>query len=97
MAVNEAASNSIEHAYPPGTAGTVEVHGRLTAGPDGRHVELTVRDHGAWRPVPEDNEGRRRGIPLMRACMDKVTITSDRQGTWVRLRSAVVPDAGRSC
>jgi hypothetical protein len=46
------------------------------------------------RSVPVDDENRRRGIPLMRACMDTVIIgqpADDQAGTCVVLRSRAVP------
>jgi hypothetical protein len=55
-----------------------------------------VRDHGHWRPSPGEDDGQRRGISLMRACMESVTIgppADDRAGTQVVLRSRAVPAA----
>lgn len=92
LAASEAVSNSIEHAYRSTLPGLVEVEGRLRVQPSGyRLVELTIRDFGTWRPVPVNNENRRRGIPLMRACMDEVTIEGTGGGTEIRLRSRAVP------
>jgi anti-sigma regulatory factor (Ser/Thr protein kinase) len=98
LAVSEAVTNAIEHAYLDQPPGVVEVRGGIEATPDGqRRVTVIVRDHGRWRAAPIDDEHRRRGIPLMRACMDTVTIgqPDDGQvGTWVVLRSrAVSPQA----
>src|SRR4051812_15156019 len=46
LAVNEAASNGIEHAYAPGTRdGTVE----LTFWTEHRSVCIEVVDHGTWQ------------------------------------------------
>jgi hypothetical protein len=53
-----------------------------------------VRDHGCWRPPPIEHDNRRRGIPIMHASMDSVTIgqpDDDSVGTWVMLRSKAVP------
>jgi anti-sigma regulatory factor (Ser/Thr protein kinase) len=95
LAVSEAVSNAIEHAYLDQPPGVVEVRGGIEATPGGqRRVTVIVRDHGRWRLAPIDDENRRRGIPLMRACMDTVTIgqpDDDRAGTWVVLRSRAVP------
>jgi anti-sigma regulatory factor (Ser/Thr protein kinase) len=100
LAASEAVSNSIEHAYRSRVPGLVEIEGRLLVKPTGyRLIELTIRDFGAWRPVPMNNENRRRGIPLMRACMDVVKIEGTEHGTEINLRSRPVPppvtDAGR--
>jgi anti-sigma regulatory factor (Ser/Thr protein kinase) len=95
LAVSEAVSNAVEHAYLDQPPGVVEVRGGAEATPGGqRRVTVIVRDHGRWRPAPIDDENRRRGIPLMRACMDTVTIgqpDDDPVGTWVVLRSRAVP------
>lgn len=94
LAVSEAATNSIEHAYPPAARGPVHVHGRLVTTPTGdRYVDMTIRDHGTWRPLPAHHENRRRGIPLMHSCMEQVTIDTDDQGTRVTLRSRPTPAA----
>lgn len=95
LAVSEAVSNAVEYAYLDRSPGLVEVHGGVEPTPDGqRRVTIIVRDHGRWRQAPNDDEQRRRGIPLMRACMDTVTIgqpDDGRVGTWVVLRSRAVP------
>lgn len=96
LAVSEAISNSIEHAYPDDrSAEVVDIHGEVEAAPGGqRRVTVIVRDHGRWRPPPIDDENRRRGIPLMRACVDTVTIgqpDDNGAGTSIVLRSRAVP------
>lgn len=95
LAVSEAVTNATDHAYLNQPRGIVEVHGAIENTPDGQHrVTIIVRDHGRWRPPPSDNENRRRGIPLMHACMDTVTIgqpPDDRIGTLVVLRSKPIP------
>jgi len=74
-AVSEAVSNAIEHAYPPDSDGIVEVTGWMAILATGqRRAVVRVRDHGRWRPIPLADEGRRQGIPLMRAFMDAVVI-----------------------
>jgi anti-sigma regulatory factor (Ser/Thr protein kinase) len=94
LAVSEAVGNAVEHAYLDQPPGIVEVRGGTEATIDGqRRVTVIVRDHGRWRPAPADHENRRRGIPLMQACMDTVTIgrpDDDQVGTWVVLRSNAV-------
>ncbi|HYY21954.1 MAG TPA: SpoIIE family protein phosphatase [Thermoleophilaceae bacterium] len=78
-ACGEAATNAIEHAAAPGSR-PFEVKGLV----NGREVEITVRDHGAWR-VPRDGD-QGRGLALMRALMDAVEVTPSPEGTIVRLR-----------
>ncbi|MGH3782053.1 MAG: ATP-binding protein, partial [Pseudonocardiaceae bacterium] len=92
LAVSEAVSNAIEHAYlDHQSPAVVEINGEVEAAPGGhRRVTFSVRDHGRWRRPPIDDENRRRGIPLMRACVDTVTIgqpEDNRAGTSVVLRS----------
>ena len=78
-ACGEAATNAIEHA---GAAGDVpfEVAGVL----DGRRVDVTVRDRGAWRSPRQGDRGR--GLSLMRALMDQVEVSPGPDGTRVRLQ-----------
>lgn len=76
LAVSEAVSNAAEHAYrdQPRAPITVDAAARTSDG--ARRVVVTVRDYGRWRPPPTDDEYRRRGIPMMRACMDRAHITT---------------------
>jgi PAS domain S-box-containing protein len=78
MATGEAAANAIEHANTGGApfrvAGVVE---------DGQ-VEIVVSDRGAWRP--ERDNGRGRGLTLMRELMDRVDVEQAPEGTTVRMR-----------
>jgi anti-sigma regulatory factor (Ser/Thr protein kinase) len=91
LATSEAVSNAIEHAYLARMPGLVELEGKLRATRGGRWVELRIRDFGSWRPVPAYDENRRRGIPLMHACMDDVKIDGTDHGTEINLRSRIVP------
>lgn len=92
LAVNEAVSNGIEHAYRATVPGLIEVEGRLLHdSPSGRRVEVSVRDRGSWRPPSAAAENRGRGIPLMRACMDQVAVDGTDDGTVVTLLSRAVP------
>jgi anti-anti-sigma factor len=77
IAVLEAATNSVEHAYPDG-GGTVRVEGQL----DGQgRVCMSVIDRGTWRPAPADPGHRGRGLMMMRGCMDTVEIDDTPDGT----------------
>lgn len=79
-AVGEAIANAIEHAYS-GTPGTVQVSVRI----EGSMVRVYIEDGGVWRPAEKRDE-RGRGIPLMRALMDRVEIRTDRSSTRVRMQ-----------
>lgn len=82
LAIGEAASNSIEHAYGPGR-GTVRIHARI----EDRTVELMVIDEGRWREPRGSDRGR--GRTLMQAVMDEVDVHSGEDGTTVRMRKAL--------
>jgi anti-sigma regulatory factor (Ser/Thr protein kinase) len=92
LAVSEAVSNAVDHAYPPGRPGDVELRAHWESGPDDtRYVVLVVRDHGVWRPQPVWHENRRRGLQLMRACTDVLEVDPGARGTTIRMTSRSVP------
>ena len=78
LAAGEAISNAIEHAYR-GADGTV----RLVAFVAARRLVVEVRDSGRWRLEGDPERGR--GLGIMRALVDRVSIESTRSGTNVRL------------
>jgi signal transduction histidine kinase/serine phosphatase RsbU (regulator of sigma subunit) len=82
LAVNESATNAIEHAYGPGDA-TFEVDARR----DGEAVTIVVRDFGRWRPARGEHRGR--GLTVMRSIMDAVDLSRSSAGSEVRLSRAV--------
>ena len=83
LAVNEAVSNSVEHAYLPPTPGdTVE----LTFWTEFDTVCLEIVDHGSWRVSSGRSPGRGRGIEMMERILASVMIHYDARGTRVLLR-----------
>jgi serine/threonine-protein kinase RsbW len=85
LAVNEALANTAEFAYSQnGGVGTIDVE----AVRDGATLTITIADQGSWRePNPATrSRARGRGIPLMRALSDDVTIDTSALGTTVCLR-----------
>ncbi|MEU4805967.1 ATP-binding protein [Actinosynnema sp. NPDC023587] len=82
IAVNEAMSNAVEHAYPPGEPGRVRV--TADARPDGR-VRVVVADDGVWRVPPAALSDRGRGLLLMRENTDEVLVERGADGTRVSL------------
>ena len=83
LAVSEAVSNSVEHAYSPATLdGTVELS--FWTEPDAVCVEVV--DHGEWRIPSGQPTGRGRGIEIMQRLVAFVLIRHDRRGTRVLLR-----------
>jgi anti-sigma regulatory factor (Ser/Thr protein kinase) len=86
LAVNEAASNCIEHAYRPATVGdTVDV--RCWTEPHAVFVEIV--DHGRWRTPTGEPTRRGRGIVMMQRLMASVEIHHDTHGTRVLLCQAL--------
>lgn len=79
LAVLEAASNVVEHAYLDGE-GSVRMEGHLD---DGGRACLTVTDRGRWHPPQVDPGQRGRGLRMIRGCMDSVEVDSSPSGTVV--------------
>jgi anti-sigma regulatory factor (Ser/Thr protein kinase) len=82
LAIGEAATNAVEHAYGP-AGGPLEVE--VWSHPDG--VEARVRDHGSWREAR--GQGRGRGLSIIEQCADRVEVGRGPDGTSVRLRFEV--------
>ena len=85
LAITEAASNSVRHAYSGG-GGVVEVVFRL----DGERLEVEVVDTGAgFDPEPRDGNGDELsegglGIAIIRAIADDFELSSDAGGSRLR-------------
>jgi PAS domain S-box-containing protein len=82
LVVNEACSNSVEHAYRGREPGTM----RVDAAVDDRHVQVQVVDSGSWKTPPADPGTRGRGLLLMRALSEKVDVDGTADGTTVGMR-----------
>lgn len=86
VAVGEAISNVLRHAYAGDADGNIEIDVRR----EGVTLVVSIGDHGTWidRRPPDDmlssEEGR--GIALMRALVDSVEIERAADGTTVHLR-----------
>lgn len=79
-AVGEAVANAVEHAYAD-VPGTVHLCVRV----DESIIRVHIEDSGRWRAATKEEE-RGRGIPLMRALMDRVEIRTDSASTQVRMQ-----------
>jgi serine phosphatase RsbU (regulator of sigma subunit)/anti-sigma regulatory factor (Ser/Thr protein kinase) len=79
VAVGEACSNVVEHAYGPG-GGALMVHAEHVDS----HVIVTVWDNGRWRSARGENRGR--GTTLIQQCSDEVEVTAGPNGTTVRMQ-----------
>ena len=84
IAAGEALANAIEHGHRDRAGGTVRL--RVIAVADRVHV--TVVDSGSWKP-PVAAANRGRGIALMRALMNDVTIESLATGTTVHMHARI--------
>jgi anti-sigma regulatory factor (Ser/Thr protein kinase) len=82
MAVNEACTNAIEHAYSPAPAAFL-----LAGQASGTEVTLSVRDNGRWRSATQDHRGR--GLLMINAAMDSVEIRTEPEGTEIVMRRRV--------
>ncbi|MBE1550596.1 PAS domain S-box-containing protein [Mycobacterium sp. OAS707] len=85
LVVNEACSNSAEHAYRGQDPGPMRVEGAV----DDQHIHIRVADSGSWKTPPADPGTRGRGLLLMRTLSDKVDLEGTAHGTTVGMRFAV--------
>jgi len=88
LAISEACTNSVQHAYPIGEPGDVDVTGRLVVDETTRRIVVVVRDEGQWRSRPN---GGGYGLTTVRECMADVRIRHDVDGTVVTMTSRAVP------
>jgi anti-sigma regulatory factor (Ser/Thr protein kinase)/putative methionine-R-sulfoxide reductase with GAF domain len=79
LAVSEACSNAIEHAYSPAPA-MFELEGTA----QGDVVTFVISDGGRWRAPRGHDRGR--GLTIIDAAMDEVEVKSDETGTSVRMQ-----------
>ena len=84
LVVNEACSNSVEHAYRGLQPGTM----RVEAARDDRHIHVKVADTGSWKTPPADPGTRGRGLLLMRTLSEHVDLDGTAEGTTVGMRFA---------
>lgn len=92
LAVNEALANAAEFAYAQhGVSGVIDVE--AVRNRTAHTLTVTIADQGRWREPDPAKQGRTRGrgIPLMRALADEVTIDTSALGTTVCLRFDNVP------
>ncbi len=82
VAVSEAATNAIEHAYGPGE-GWFEVAGEID---ERGTLNVTVRDNGRWRPKARGGGGR--GLALIARLMDAFEVRRHDTGTEIWMRRA---------
>jgi len=71
MAVSEAVTNAIEHAYPPGRPGPVWLVAIVL--PDGL-LELNVADRGRWQEPGTADDGRGHGLLVIGQLADEMEV-----------------------
>ena len=85
VAIGEAVTNAIEHAYAGRPPGLVDVElERCESDAGTARVNVLVRDRGAWRASNGDAT-RGRGLHLMRAFCPEVDVQRHAHGTEVRM------------
>ena len=84
LAVGEACTNAIEHAYAPGPA-----EFQLRASVSDEVVTIVVTDRGRWRGQRGRNRGK--GLSIIKAAMDEVEVNSGTEGTEVLMRRRLHP------
>jgi anti-sigma regulatory factor (Ser/Thr protein kinase) len=70
LAVTEACTNVVRHAYPAGSPGPVEISLR----PDEEAVRVVVADRGRGVGTSSDSSGPGLGLPLIAAIADEVDL-----------------------
>lgn len=88
LAVDEAVSNAVDHAYGSDESGRVE----LTLWTEPGTLSIEIVDHGHWvAPDGHPQHDRGRGIPLMNNMVESVLIHFDKRGSRVLLRQPIPP------
>jgi anti-sigma regulatory factor (Ser/Thr protein kinase) len=82
LVVNEACSNSVEHAYRGREPGRMRVEAEVRDG----HVQISVVDSGSWKTPPVDPGTRGRGLMLMRKVTDQIDVEGSDDGTTVEMK-----------
>ncbi|SDL96196.1 SpoIIE family protein phosphatase [Nonomuraea jiangxiensis] len=89
IAAGEACANAIEHGHRDTPGDTVRLHAEVLVD----DLWLTVADTGSWKtPQPRPDSNRGHGTDLMRAMMQRVTITSSPEGTTVDMHTRIADD-----
>ncbi|WP_156426520.1 ATP-binding protein [Mycobacterium sp. IS-3022] len=81
LAVNEAATNCVEHAYRDCDDGVIVIDATV----EDERIIVCVSDHGAWRTPSAEPTTRGRGLPIIRAVGDGVDVAGSASGTTVRI------------
>ncbi|HZA08941.1 SpoIIE family protein phosphatase [Mycobacterium sp.] len=82
LAVNEACTNSVEHAYRRREPGKI----RVEAENRGTEIRIRVVDSGFWKAPAADPGTRGRGLPLIKALSDQGVLDGTPEGTTIDMR-----------
>lgn len=96
LAINEAISNVVDHAYPPEHPGSATLHAWVAIDhrTRTRRVVATVLDHGRWAAHHPDTyplAARGHGLVVMNACLAELHIQRSAAGTTVIMISESLP------
>ncbi|MEU8090912.1 SpoIIE family protein phosphatase [Micromonospora chalcea] len=86
VAAGEACANAIEHGHRDNPGGRIRLRAAATA----NNLRLSVTDSGHWREreqPPDPHRGR--GLVLMRALMDSISVTPGATGTTVDMQARI--------
>ncbi|MCO1658427.1 ATP-binding protein [Pseudonocardia humida] len=83
LALGEAVSNSMEHAYRETEAGTVDIELDVRSTDAGRGVVVRVVDRGRWKPATSRPSHRGRGLRMIEGLSVDMRVTSNDSGTEV--------------
>jgi len=86
VACSEACANAIVHAVDPASP-EFELTGTRSNG----EISVVVRDFGHWREPDPGRDSGGYGLKLMEALMDDVQVSTQNEGTEVRLRRRLHP------
>ncbi|MDG4800312.1 SpoIIE family protein phosphatase [Micromonospora sp. WMMD980] len=87
VAAGEACANAIEHGHRDRPGGRIRLRAAATADA----LRVSVTDSGHWRDQnrpPDPSRGR--GLVLMRALMDSITVTPGTTGTTVDMQARII-------
>ncbi|MEV6301881.1 SpoIIE family protein phosphatase [Actinoplanes sp. NPDC051861] len=86
VAAGEACANAIEHGHRDAPGGSI----RLRAAATVEDLRLVITDTGRWKaPRPAAETHRGRGLMLMRALMQELTVTTGMAGTTVEMQARI--------
>jgi anti-sigma regulatory factor (Ser/Thr protein kinase) len=89
VAAGEAVANAIEHGHRDQPGQEIRLRADVTA----NRLRMTVADSGRWLPPgPEPTPYRGKGIALMRAMMDDVSVDAGPAGTTVAMEVRIARD-----